>query len=126
MPNRTVAVVLALAMKLSSAAAFAAVYPEASRASEPQPSAGNSFRSLVHYTDLDLTTASGSDALKDRVRAAATAGCKGIYRNDSLSYHYTRACVRSSYAAAKQQIARAIVLAHAGKRDGTEVAVVGR
>jgi len=123
MTSRLTSTALAIAVGLSSAAAFAGQSPEiAVRASEP------GFRKLVSYSDLDLTSATGSSILKHRVRVAAFDGCSDLYapQPPMQTMSARSICVGDSVKAAASQIDRVLQLAALGKSSGTDIALVFR
>ena len=88
-----------------------------------------SFRTIVSYKDLNLSSVDDVATLKTRVASAARDGCNGLYKAEremealGTSYTVRNACFRASMAGAVSQIDRATQLAQAGRPVGSEIMV---
>jgi len=86
----------------------------------------DSFQRIVHFDDLDIRTDGGMQQLTSRIRAAATDGCRTLYRDmlPGEAIRYGNVCVRTSVGDAKTRLDQAVQVAAATGRPLTQVAVL--
>lgn len=110
-----------------SAALAEGTLPTLSVEAERAPAPPGTFRRVVAHGDLDLATAAGRQALRDRLWAAARDGCADLYRDDPavVAFPGRRDCTRASLRRAAPQVDAVTRLAAAGGNVGTQVALVG-
>ncbi len=92
--------------KLIAAAAGAAL----AAAAPIQAAPGEPVQATVRYTDLDLGTAEGRDALENRIEAAARAMC-GLNEAPTTGTRMPSASSRACYKKATSQIGESIARA---------------
>ena len=96
------------ALKIRSAGIAAALLVATAATAQPPIEVEGPPQAEVSYNDLDLGSAAGADALRSRVRSAASRLCFG-YRGGDLEERQARqTCFTTAVASARGQVEQAI------------------